>query len=203
MRTRRLLLIFTRNPELGKVKSRLAKDIGQERALEVYKALLSHTNQITRDVEVDKWLYYAGGIPKHDIWDPEIFTKKKQFGDDLGAKMEHAFQEGFAAGYEQIVIIGSDMLDIQQAHIETAFKKLNGSDVVIGPAEDGGYYLLGVKQEIPKLFKNKSWGQSTVFKDTLRDLNDDYSCSFLEILNDIDVISDIKSDSRIYKLLQL
>lgn len=201
MKTKRLLLIFTRNPVLGKVKSRLARDIGAEKALEIYKALLLHTNGITRDMKADKWLYYSGGIPEHDIWNSEVFTKKEQIGEDLGAKMERAFREGFAAGYDQIVIIGSDMLDLQQVHIEMAFKKLNETDTVLGPAEDGGYYLLGLNQELPKLFQNKSWGENTVFKDTLKDLNDDYSCSFLEILNDIDVISDIKADSSIYKLL--
>ena len=202
MRTKKLLLIFTRTPEFGKVKTRLAKDIGAEKALEVYKVLLNHTRSITEHLEMDKWLYYSEAIPKSDAWNQEIYKKKKQIGADLGERMLAAFQGGFDAGYEHIAIIGSDMLDLQQQHIENAFEKLKETDTVIGPAQDGGYYLLGLKQPIPILFQNKQWGENNVFKATVKDLDEDYSSSFLEILNDIDVISDIKSDSSLHKLIQ-
>ena len=145
MRTKKLLLIFTRTPELGKVKTRLAKDIGAEKALEVYKALLQHTRGITENLEMDKWLYYSEAIPKSDAWNPDIYKKKKQIGAALGERMQAAFQEGFDAGYEHIAIIGSDMLDLQQDHIENAFKKLEETDSVLGPRSR--WRLLSVRIE--------------------------------------------------------
>ena len=79
-----LLLIFTRNPELGKVKKRLAAGIGDTAALKVYKYLLQHTVEITRNLQVEKWVYYSEEIPEEDMWDNEIFSKKIQQGEDLG-----------------------------------------------------------------------------------------------------------------------
>lgn len=201
MSTKNLLILFTRNPELGKVKSRLAKDIGEEKALDIYIELLAHTKKISENIPVSKWVFYSEEIPENDIWTSEKFQKKIQQGADLGEKMANAFQEGFAAGYQKIIIIGSDIYDLQEKHLTLAFEKLLVSDTVLGPAEDGGYYLLGMKSFIKSVFENKNWGTETVLKDTIRDLENNYSTSFLETLNDIDVISDIKSDSYLAKYI--
>ena len=185
------LIIFVRNPELGKVKTRLAITIGNEKALEVYKDLLSHTMTITQTIDCDKFVFYDNSIDLNDIWSTNLFEKKIQFGADLGAKMQNAFQELFNLGYKNCIIVGSDLFDLQAKHINQAFHKLERNDAVIGPAEDGGYYLLGLKKIIPALFSNKNWGTETVLKDTLKDLS---SCSvnLLEILNDIDTIEDLE-----------
>lgn len=200
MKNKNLLLIFTRNPELGKVKSRLAVAIGEVKALNVYKALLNHTKNITIDLPVTKQVCYSESIPKEDIWTADIYEKKLQHGTDLGEKMHNAFKDGFSKGYEKIVVIGSDCDTLSSELISQAFESLVTRDVVLGPAEDGGYYLLGMKKNISAIFKNKAWGTATVLQDTLDDLKG-HSLKELIILNDIDVISDIKSDSYLNKFL--
>jgi len=86
--------------------------------------------------------------------------------------MQNAFEDGFQAGFERIIIIGSDLYDISEADISEAFRKLQHKDAVIGPAIDGGFYLLGLTYMIPQLFQDKEWGTSSVLKDTLEDLKD-------------------------------
>ncbi|MEC7265229.1 MAG: TIGR04282 family arsenosugar biosynthesis glycosyltransferase, partial [Bacteroidota bacterium] len=109
-----LLLILTRNPELGKCKTRLAATVGDAAALEIYKFLLDHTVSLTKDLRVDKWVYYSEEIWEDDIWDNNIYQKKLQEGKDLGERMLNAFKEGFQAGFDQVVIIGSDMYHLAQ-----------------------------------------------------------------------------------------
>ena len=186
-----LLLIFTRNPELGKGKRRLAATVGDESALNIYQFLLNHTVKITRNLYAEKLVYYSEEIWENDIWDNKHFGKKLQNGNDLGARMANAFQEGFQSDYQKIIVIGSDMFDLSQEDIEQAFKALESNDFVVGPAEDGGYYLLGMKNYIPELFTNKDWGTETVLKDTLADLKDKKT-ALLETRNDVDYYEDIK-----------
>ncbi|KAA1244113.1 glycosyltransferase [Aquimarina sp. RZ0] len=183
-------MIFTRNPELGKCKTRLAATIGKQSALDVYTILLDHTVSITKDLQLTKEVYYSTGIKKHDIWDPTIFHKKLQIGEDLGIRMFSAFDNGFKAGYQNIIIIGSDMYELSQKDIEIAFDTLKTSEYVIGPAEDGGFYLLGMKSVNSKIFQNKSWGTDTVLADILQDLKKQ-QVVLLEEKNDIDYYEDI------------
>jgi rSAM/selenodomain-associated transferase 1 len=185
-----LLLIFTRNPELGKAKTRLAKTVGDETALEIYKFLLEKTRDISSKVTSDKAVYYSVKIRENDIWNENTFQKHQQVGVDLGIRMLNAFKNGFDAGYEKVMIIGSDLYDLTSENIETAFNELNNNDLVIGPAEDGGYYLLGMNSLHSTIFKNKNWGTETVRKDTLSDLKDQ-KVKLLAFKNDIDVYEDI------------
>lgn len=106
--------------------------------------------------------------------------------------MENAFKKAFKH-YDRVVIIGSDILEITQQHIENAFNALKTHDAVIGPAQDGGYYLLGLTSIPKNIFKNKQWGTATVFKDTLNDISS-LKTFLLEELNDIDVFEDIKNN---------
>ncbi|SEC32058.1 hypothetical protein SAMN04489761_2669 [Tenacibaculum sp. MAR_2009_124] len=191
--SKNLLLIFTRNPELGKVKTRLAKSIGDYAALDVYKFLLNHTKKVTEKGLFDIAVYYSVKIRENDIWDTPKFKKYAQHGNDLGERMQHAFEEGFENNYDKVVIVGSDLYDLQLEHIDKAFDKLETNDVVIGPAEDGGYYLLGLKKVIPEIFKNKNWGTETVRQDTLNDLQN-LSVHLLTTLNDIDIFEDIQNN---------
>ncbi|WP_222981759.1 TIGR04282 family arsenosugar biosynthesis glycosyltransferase [Flagellimonas meishanensis] len=186
-----LLIILTRNPELGKCKTRLASKVGDAAALEIYKFLLQHTASITKDLQVEKWLYYSEKIGVGDIWDPFLYKKRIQQGEDLGQRMMNAFRDGFNAGFGKIVIIGSDMFDLAQKDLEAAFDKLEKHDFVLGPAEDGGYYLLGMKSLRPELFKNKAWGGNTVLSATLKDM-DGHNVYLLPERNDVDRYEDIK-----------
>ena len=189
--TEALLIIFTRNPEPGKVKTRIAKDVGDITAFKIYNFLLEHTVSVTRNLAVSKEVYYSGAIPQNDIWEKEIYSKNLQKGKGLGERMKNAFQEGFKNGYQNIIIIGSDLYDLQQEDLEKAFRLLQEKDVVIGPATDGGYYLLGMNQLFPEVFEDKEWGTSSVLEDTLKDLKEK-NIGLLEARNDVDYYSDIK-----------
>ncbi|RDY59407.1 glycosyltransferase [Flagellimonas nanhaiensis] len=189
--TSNLLLILTRNPELGKCKTRLAAKVGDAAALSIYEFLLDRTVSFTKDLDVSKWVFYSESIWENDVWDSKIYAKKLQIGSDLGQKMANAFEEGFNSGFKKIVIIGSDMYDLSQEELEEAFSKLENHDFVVGPAEDGGYYLLGMTSLKKELFQNKSWGTDTVLSNTLKDLNQE-DLYMLEEKNDVDHYEDIK-----------
>jgi hypothetical protein len=200
-KSNRLLFIFTRNPELGKAKTRLAKTVGNETALEIYKFLLQKTRDISSKVTSDKAVYYSLKIRSNDIWDETMYQKHKQVGEDLGIRMLNAFKNSFDAGYQKVLIIGSDLYDLTPEIIETAFNKLDTNDVVIGPAEDGGYYLLGMNSIHTAIFKNKNWGTETVRRDTLTDLKDK-KVHLLQELNDVDVFEDIEHHPAFQQFLK-
>lgn len=185
------LIIFTRNPELGKCKTRLAATIGDEKALHIYSFLVQHTAAVTAPVKADKFVYYSEELQKDDLWDAQIFRKKVQQGNDLGIRMQNAFTEVFKIGYQKAIIIGSDMYDITTKDLDNAFTALNNNHFVVGPAEDGGYYLLGMKHIKPSLFKEKLWGTATVLEDTLKDLKEE-TVYQLPLRNDVDIFEDIK-----------
>ncbi|MCK0188825.1 TIGR04282 family arsenosugar biosynthesis glycosyltransferase [Arenibacter sp. F20364] len=192
-----LLIIFTRNPELGKCKTRLAATVGDLAALNIYNFLLDHTKNITKGLNVTKWVCYSDDIWEDDLWDNQVYEKKVQSGNDLGERMGNAFKDGFNAGYEKIIIIGSDMYDLNENDLLEAFNFLGHRDYVIGPAIDGGYYLLGMNVYNPALFNNKTWGTDTVLEATLQDLNNE-NHGLLAPKNDIDYFEDIK-DIEIFR----
>jgi rSAM/selenodomain-associated transferase 1 len=195
--SKKALIVFTRNPELGRCKTRLAATIGDQSALNVYRFLLDHTVKITSHLSADVYVYYSEKIREIDIWNTSIFRKKQQQGLDLGAKMQHAFTEVFGMGYQKAIIIGSDMYDISTQDLEDAFLTLEKNNFVVGPAQDGGYYLLGMKQLKTSLFKNKKWGTSTVLSDTLKNLTLE-KVSILPEKNDVDYFEDIK-DIKVFE----
>lgn len=200
--SKKALIIFTRNPELGQCKTRLAKTIGDGAALKIYTYLLQHTSKAVQPVKADKYVFYSENLKNNDFWDESIFIKKLQFGSDLGSRMEHAFSELFSIGYEKVMIIGSDLLDLNQQIIDNAFEQLAEHDVVIGPAKDGGYYLLGMKMIHQNIFKNKTWGTDSVLKDTLKDLQNT-KVVLLEELNDIDTFEDMKHYKQLERFYKI
>jgi len=201
-RKENLLLVFTKNPVAGKVKTRLAKDIGDLKALEIYKFLLEHSAQFTATVNASKQVYYSDSVNMDDIWDNKLYSKRKQEGEDLGKRMLNAFENGFREGFESVIVIGSDMYDIDTIDIEYAFQELENHDYVIGPASDGGYYLLGMKALNSKAFRNKEWGTSSVLKDTMEDLRD-ADVKLLETRNDVDLLEDIESHPAFQNFLNV
>jgi uncharacterized protein len=150
---------------------------------------LQHTYEISVAVNADKFVFYADGIEEDDMWNG--FAKKLQSTNDLGGKMEAAFAFLFEAGYGQVVIIGSDCFELSAEIIEKAFNALEQKDVVIGPASDGGYYLLGIKKLWPFIFLNKQWSTEHVFQQTISDLQkENISFSELITLTDVDTEED-------------
>ena len=195
MANKRLLLLFVRAPELGKVKTRLAEAVGPEVALEIYIHLLQHTRQVTEKLDTDKAVYFAETIVDDDLWPKEIYQQHVQDEGDLGQKMQAAFEAAFTAGYSLVVIIGSDCKQLTHEIIEQAFDALQTHEVVIGPALDGGYYLLGMSKLYPELFQNKTWSSSTVFAETLYDVERLHlSHKLMPELSDVDHIEDVDFD---------
>jgi len=186
------LIIFVRPPELGKVKTRLAKTIGDERALAIYKLLLNHTQQITQPLNFQKFIYYVDHVVDYDLWNHPGYTKRKQSGNDLGEKMQHAFNELFEQGFKKVLIIGSDCYLLQTPIIEEAVNLLNTHGVVLGPTHDGGYFLLGMNEFHAKLFENKAWSTDQVLNETVADLKKlNITFSMLNTLHDVDEEADL------------
>lgn len=192
-----LLIIFYRNPQLGKVKSRLAATLGEERALAIYIVLSSYTRLVTSAVNCDRVVYYSDYIDREDNWPNENFFKHLQKGDELGIKMRVAFESAFRQGYKRVCIIGTDCMELTTGILNDAFEILKRKDVVIGPAVDGGYYLLGMNRFIPELFSLKKWSTSTVCIDTIHDLERLQSTyKLLPMLSDIDTEADLPQQLR-------
>lgn len=194
--TLNLLIIFIKNPVEGDVKTRLGASIGSGNALLVYKKLLTHTREVAVRVDCERQVWYSSMVDRRDDWDAEQFSKKLQKGSGLGERMSAAFMEGFDAGYKKIVIIGSDCAGLAPHHINRAFKALDDKDAVIGPSQDGGYYLLGLTKFRKEIFSDIAWSTPEVFDETVKIFGQhQLEYSTLETLNDIDTIEDLKQSS--------
>lgn len=194
------LIILVRNPNIGCVKTRLAADIGEESALTVYKVLIEHTRSISLEVPCARLLFYSDYIDENDLWEKEFFIKFLQKGSDFGEKMLQAFRITLQR-YRKAVIIGSDCLELTARIINEAFDQLLNYDVVLGPAKDGGYYLMGLKEIHQELFINKKWSTSSVFSDTIADINKlGIKYFLLPTLSDIDVLDDLKNSKLSNKI---
>ena len=195
------LIIFVRNLEKGKVKTRLAKVIGDDKSLEVYKYLLEYTSSIAALCKLNLFVFYSHYIHIGDVFDDNIFSKHVQEGGDLGERMLNAFKKVYDLGAKKVCIIGSDCYELQSEIIQEAFQKLNESQVVIGPSKDGGYYLLGTNELYPGLFLPKEWSTPTVLDKTLKTIEDlTLSYSKLVTLNDIDTMEDLLETNIITRL---
>ena len=187
-----LLMIFVKNLIPGMVKTRLAEDIGIFKALEVYQELIYHTHKITKKIEADKSVHYSEYVEVEDVWSDEHFSHKLQKGHSLGEKMANAFDEGFDS-YKKVVIIGSDCYELSGKVIKTACAMLEEHDVVVGPAKDGGYYLLGMNEYFPQLFADKEYSTPEVLKELL-EVTEELQLAVYQLptLNDIDTLDDLK-----------
>lgn len=191
------IIVFIKNPALGKVKTRLAATVGKERALAIYLTLMHHTMAITKHLEADKYLFYSDFVDENDIWDNDKYLKSIQHQtQDLGLKMASAFDITLLNKHKKALIIGSDCFELNNEIIKEAYSKLSENEVVIGPAYDGGYYLIGFNFEkigeqcedvLEKMFLNKEWSHERVCqeaKDACNQLN--LKCFQLPTLTDVD-----------------
>ena len=195
--TPELLIIFVRNPIPGKVKTRLAKTIGHDKALEVYNELVAHTHAVAKKISFDKAVFYSDEIIQDDVFDLKSFQKYDQEGSDLGKRMLNAFKLAFGKRYRRVVIIGSDSFEISPKIIKQAFDELAYNNFVIGPSHDGGYYLLGMSALHVSLFKNKRWSHDEVLQDTLIDIrNMNGSYKLLKELIDVDTEEDLHNSKK-------
>ncbi|WP_457064100.1 TIGR04282 family arsenosugar biosynthesis glycosyltransferase [Hymenobacter sp. UYAg731] len=190
------LLVFARVPALGRVKSRLAAGVGEPAALAIYHELLAITNAavVAAGVPATVWLADAAGIEPSAAETREwaAHRAKCQPEGDLGVRMTAAFAAAFAAGAGRVAIIGTDCPGLRDTHLSRAFALLETNDLVLGPATDGGYYLLGLRQPRPELFQNKPWSTDSVLADTLADAGRlGLRVAFLPTLRDVDNADDL------------
>jgi len=197
---KQLLIIFVKNPELGKVKSRLAAKIGKEKALSVYKKLLQRTREVVNGIGADKRVCYSSKIDNNDLWSNTDYQKDVQKGSDLGERMFNAMSEA-CNQYNKICLIGSDNMEITSDIVLEAFDKLEKYDVVFGPSKDGGYYLVAMRRPLVDLFKDINWSTPSVLKVSLeKAVKNGLSYFLLQELNDIDELDDISGQDMEYLL---
>ena len=187
------LIIFIKNPQLGKVKTRVAQTVGDEKALEIYLKLLKITHQNTKILRgVKCHLYYSDFINNSDEWSEKNYEKHVQNGTDLGARMAEAFSE-ILKHHEKVCIMGSDCPTLSPDILQKAFQDLETTDFVLGPSTDGGYYLLGMNRGIDFkiIFSNMVWSTDSVLSETLKRIATmRKSVALLPELTDVDEAKD-------------
>ncbi len=192
MKHRQLLIVFAKNIILGKVKTRLAKTQGDTFAFNVYKRLVDITERESLRVKgTDVHVYFSDVIIQGKWPNQQKFVQE---GESLGDRMKHAFQQGFDMGYDRIIGVGADLPDLSAEVMQEGLAALEANDSVFGPSEDGGYYLIGMREMIPQIFENKPWSTDGLLELTMTELHSlGHSCAQLRILNDVDTIEDLKA----------
>jgi rSAM/selenodomain-associated transferase 1 len=184
-----VVLVFQKNAILGKVKTRLASGMGEARALEIYRHLVQSTYSVLEDMLAPVWTYFSDFIP--ETVNPPIAKSFVQEGQDLGERMANAFASSFESGMDKVVLIGTDCPTLQSQHLNEAFEALTHSDLVLGPATDGGYYLIGMKRRADYLFEGIAWSTAEVLSQTLAVATaHGLHCTLLDELSDIDTQED-------------
>jgi uncharacterized protein len=165
-----LLILFIRNAISGKLHPTISRIAGEENALDAYMRMLGHLEAITGYLPCEKLVLYSDIVEVHDVFDPETFSKEIQSGGSKGERLADAFSSAFKRGYSRVVLVMGECMEMGQAHIIEAFESLIDSRVVVGPSEEGAYYLLGMREYCPELFEGKDWEGEDVFLDTMLDL---------------------------------
>ncbi len=191
------LIIFTRYPEPGKTKTRMIPALGPEGAAKLQRQMSEHTlknaKQWQRVSEGKIAIHFAGGdVSLMSNWLGKELTYYPQVTGDLGYKMQSALNQAFNNGATKVVTIGIDCPDINLALLNQAFTSLSEHDLVLGKAEDGGYYLIGLNRLIPELFQNINWGTSQVLAQTQNIANSlNLNTAYLPTLPDVDRPEDL------------
>lgn len=186
------LLIFTRYPEAGKTKTRLIPLLGAKGAADLHRTLTEQTvstaKQQQQAVQMRITIYFSGG--NHTLMQAWLGTELEycpQSHGDLGQKMQQAVLTSFSQGASRVILIGTDCPELTGAILATAFQSLENVDIAIGPAQDGGYYLLGLRYPIPEIFDHIDWGTERVLAQTQANITQKhYKTYYLPILRDID-----------------
>ena len=190
------IVVFAREPLLGKVKSRLAIEIGAEEALVVYQAMLARLGQLLAHVQIAAWDLWVTSNCSHKDF-VSICNKNNiylQIGQDLGARMDAAIRQTLQVeNVESVVLIGTDCPALTEHYLDQALLALeSGTDVVLGPAEDGGYVLVGMRRPISAVFEDIPWGTDQVMHRTLEILKaKELTYRLLDTLWDVDRPEDL------------
>lgn len=195
---KKLVIVFVRNVQIGKVKTRLAKTLGDEKSLGIYIRLLDHTSQVVQQAQAHKAVYYNQYIDEADEFMVPVFHKYLQMGQNLGERMEQAFIKSFGRGFTHILIVGCDSFELDTKHIEDAFIALESSDAVLGPTINGGCYLLGLKQFNKNIFRQKEWFTHNVLMDLMLELKQqEMSYHLLPAIKAVEEEKDLPAGFRI------
>ncbi len=192
------LIIFTRYPEPGLTKTRLIPVLGPQGASDLHCRMVQHTlnwaKHLTETRRVDLRIRFTGG--NESLMAAQFgsqFSYEPQGEGDLGERLKCAFQESFQWGYRRVIAVGTDCPDLSGEIVQQAFDHLSEHDLTLGPAVDGGYYLIGLTRNIPPLFCDISWGTDRVLNQTLNAATQSkLSVGILPILADVDRPGDLQ-----------
>jgi rSAM/selenodomain-associated transferase 1 len=190
------LLVFLKPPRPGLVKTRLAPALGERLAADLYRALAEEVLLHTSGDEYRRLLFYTPEDAKAEMeaWFPSEEWALQE-GGDLGTRMANAFAAAFSKGARRAVIIGTDAPEISRGRVLKALACLENHDVAIGPARDGGYYLLALRRPEPELFRSIEWSTPAVLEETLRRAEaQGVSVAVLETLGDVDTLDDLRAE---------
>lgn len=198
MSEKECILVYVKFPEKGKVKTRLARDIGNEQAIELYKCFILDIVETLSTLPQRACICYApeeSGRVFRD-WLGDNFLYAPQQGENLGARMTHSFQQIFQQGFKKALLIGSDSPDLPEDIFIRAFKELETYDMVIGPASDGGYYISGFRENSfsPQVLEGISWSTEVVFDQTCKNIEEEgLIYSKLPVWHDIDTLPGLQA----------
>lgn len=202
---KKVIIVFTRYPQPGKVKTRLIPQLGPQRAALLQRSLTEHIVGCARE-EANRWssglqVHFHGSSEKAmRDWLGEEIIYHRQEGRDLGERMKRAFEKAFQGGACSVVLVGSDIPELTPVILGKALEALDTHEVVLGPALDGGYYLMGLKAGAPDLFSGIEWGSSHVFSKTKEKIERfGLKAALLETLHDVDTLRDLPSATRFLK----
>ena len=191
---RRVLGVFAKEPRPGEVKSRLAETVGPDQAARLYECFLRDFLTRIQSVVASRVVAYTPDSARNFFASlvGSRFELDRQSGGDLGERMGAFFRRSFAGGACQVVLVGSDSPHLPIDRIEQAFEQLANHDVVLGPSEDGGYYLVGMRRLILEVFSRVAWSTSEVLAQTMRRLESvGVTPRLLEPFDDIDRPDDL------------
>ncbi len=192
------LLLFVKYPKKGLVKLRLCKDLEEKMVLELYRCFVKDTLEMIKKTNIPYFICFHPPEEKQKFqdWLGPTLQFLPQQGRDLGERMKNSFTTIFAKGYQKAILLGSDSPDLPHEHITLALTLLQTKDIVLGPTQDGGYYLIGFRRNsfTPRIFDDIPWSTPEVFQETLLKIQQEKrSAGILPIWNDIDTISDLKT----------
>lgn len=185
MKTALIILVHDSLPCI--VKTGKVDTISESESVAMRHQLLTHTQRVTINLAADKFLFINEASAGNDVWKKGIYIKRMQRGRDTGEIMQNAFETVFSLAYSKVVMISSDSIETEPAHLVHAFDSLNNYDIVIGPAREGGYYLLGMKKMQSLLFKHKAWNTTVLLQQTLDDITRlRLTYHLQQVLNDVE-----------------
>jgi len=195
--SQRALVVMAKPARIGEVKTRLCPPLTPAQATDLHECLLQDTvAKMERCLSAQLWIAFT---PEGEEYFRCTFGERKkllpQRGRDLGERMHHIFVDLSLLGYREIVVMGSDIPTMPLSHVEQAFHMLSteGEDVVLGPASDGGYYLIGLKTPLEEIFRQISWSNAAVLENTLQQIkNLGLRLALLPLAYDIDLAGDLK-----------